>query len=238
MVEQAKQAELKKQAEAAQAEAAETAERGRPRMVCIRIGLAQLPEAIAKVHTAGKTPLIIDPSEDHRVDTFFNYGKMDSVVLNGKKMIVEKTQQKRPVADILEEARQQIVLCMKKGKMLVVSCENGAPDFASTFNDVSAGLDKENTASFPTIVFEGGGSAIREPPWPQQLFREEDLESGLALPRDGFCVAVTTRFKPENFEQFLFGNESGSGLPKPPEMYQPILICAEAGDDLSKWSGS
>merc|ERR1712070_36080 len=142
-------------------------------------------------------------------------------------MVVEKTQQKRPVPQILEEARQRIVHCMKQGKMLVLMCENAVPDFSTTLNDDSARLPKETAdgtaqASFPLVVFEGGGSAVQNEPWPQKLFRKEDLESGLAIPRDGFSVIVTTRFKPDDFEGFLLGNSYG--LPKPARTYQAIEI--------------
>ena len=44
-----------------------------------------------------------------------------------KKMVVQKTKDKRPVLDILEDARQVLVNCMKKGKILAILCENAVP---------------------------------------------------------------------------------------------------------------
>ena len=50
-----------------------------------------------------------NPNRSCQVDSFFSYGVGSTVVVcNGKKMVVEKTQQKRPVPDILEEARLQV----------------------------------------------------------------------------------------------------------------------------------
>ena len=54
------------------------------------------------------------------------------------------------------------------------------------------------------------------------MFRNDDLEAGLALPRDGFRVAVSTRFQEADFEGYLFGNKYG--LPKPTDMYQAIVV--------------
>ena len=194
-------------------------------------------------------------------------------------MSIDKTKDKRPVLEILEDARRRVVHCMKSGKRLCILLENAVPDFATTFNDESsrgetrslsdpvpilrshfpflhgthtrlgevspirklAGCEKVlvrifeyveeslRVASFPLEVFCEAGRVIAQPPWPRRLFREADLEAGLAIPRieptmgnPGFAVVVTTRFRPDEFEDYLFKNEWG--LPKPTSMYQAIII--------------
>ena len=49
----------------------------------------------------------------------------------------------------------------------------------------------------------------------------------MALPREGFGVMLTTRFKPEEFEEYFFSKSWG--LPKPKSLYQAIIIEYEAG---------
>ena len=53
------------------------------------IPLADLQAEIDAAVVAGKTPLVIDNSEDNKVDTFFMYGS--SVIIDGKKMGLDKT---------------------------------------------------------------------------------------------------------------------------------------------------
>jgi len=228
------QAEVSRQAEEArhaQEEAAEQASAGQLQANRIQVKLADISDAIEAVLAAGKTPLVIDSSEQHNVDTFLSYGKfMHCMALSGKKMVVEKTQKKRPVAEILEEARVQVVACMKQGRPLVIMCENAVPDFATTLNDESAQLPAQGQtgrpeSSFPSALFYAAGATVCQEPWPQHLFRDDDLEAGLAVPRDGFSVLVTTRFKVQDFEEYLFGNKYG--LPKPKEMYQAIEVTDE-----------
>lgn len=229
----------------------------------MRIRLETLPETIDSAFSTGLTPIIVDRSAASNVDTFLSYKGGD--ILSGKKMNVEKTKDKRPVRDILADARRRVVHCLKKGLRLCILCENSVPDFATTFNDVSANLTQDESncarrairslceqkgiddviehivkyrarkATFPTEIFERAGATITEQPWPQRLFREEDLEAGLAIPRveptmgnPGFGVLVTTRFKPQDFESYLLGSEWG--LPKPASMYQAIIV--EYEDDV------
>ena len=130
---------------------------------------------------------------------------------------------------------------MKKGKILCLLCENSVPDFATTFNDVDGRItectdrtdrterdeDGEALSSFPSVLFQDGGYAVAQGPWPRRLFRKDDLEAGIALPREGFGVLLTTRFKPEEFEEYFFSH--AWGLPKPKSMYQAIIIEYEPG---------
>merc|ERR1712094_47206 len=98
------------------------------------IKLEALVEAVESAIKAGKTPLVIDRSEAHNVDTFFSY-QGGAVILSGKKMTVEKSKDKKPVPEILENARKDLVAAMKGGKQLVICCENSVLDFATTFVD-------------------------------------------------------------------------------------------------------
>jgi len=225
----------------------------------MRIPLEALPVAIDDAFRTGLTPVIVDRSRDHNVDTFLSYKGGD--IISGKKMNVEKTKDKRPVRDILEDARRRLVHCMKQGMRLCILCENSVPDFATTFNDEAEGLTEEEAraamraiiplceqkgirdvveyivnhrarkATFPVELFQQAGLVVSRGPWPRRLFREEDLEAGLAISRvepppssgnPGFGVLITTRFKEEDFEHYLLGNEWG--LPRPTALYQAVIV--------------
>ena len=102
-------------------------------------------------------------------------------------------------------------------------------DFTQTFNDIAAAVPPDAAgnpkSAFPTERFLKGGQVITQEPWPKRIFREDDLEAGLTVPRGGFGIMLTSRFKPEEFEGYLFGNPWG--LPKPTDTYQVIQICYE-----------
>ena len=59
---------------------------------------------------------------------------------------------------------------------------------------------------FPTDVFQQGGLKLLSPPHNPRykaLFREEELESGVAVCRDGFKVVVVSALSPYDYEKLL-----------------------------------
>ena len=197
-----------------------------------KIKLTDLVETVKTAIDDNLTPLIVDPSEDHKVDTFYSYG--DAVLLDGKKMSLDQSMRKIPVPELMEEARQKLVNCLKYGKILVVACTKSVTDFATTFNDEAAegsGLDlqKRTLAYFPKEVFTRGGKGLLEQEKIDSLFRDEDTkdQAGCAVSRnpDGFFTVITSSFQFEDYEEYLFGNDWG--LPKPISQYQVILISEE-----------
>lgn len=190
----------------------------------VEVPLTGLLEAIEKALEQGKTPLIVDSSEDDKVNTYFSY--RSAVLLDGKKMGLDKTLHRKQVRDILEEARAKLVSALKYGQPLVIAMTTSVTDFATTFNDATAraehGLDDK--MYFPIEIFDNAGRSLLQQSFLDGLFREADLESGFAVSRDpqNFQVLLTTRFQREDFEDYLFGNSWG--LPKPQDKYSYIFI--------------
>ena len=195
----------------------------------IEIELTKLPDTIEQAIANGKTPLIIDRSADHKVDTFMGYG--NAIQLDAKKMGLDKSMRKIPVPDIMEEARKKLVTALKHGQTLAITMSGSVADFATVFNDESASkdhglnLEVDKKAYFPLQVFENGGKNIlSNETLLNALYTKEDKEltAGLAIPKESFHVIITSHFSPDDFEDYLFGNEWG--LPKPKENYQFIII--------------
>jgi len=151
-------------------------------------------------------------------------------MIDGKKMGLDKSMNKIPVSTIMEEARKKIVASLKLGNPIIVALTKSVTDFATTFNDVSAStaatdpLDLSKGSFIPIELFQLGGKKLLEEDMMKSLFREDELEQGMALCRspDTFHVVVTSQFQPEDFEEYLFSNDYG--LPKPKEQYQFIVV--------------
>ena len=191
------------------------------------IKLTSLLTACEAAITNGKTPLVIDNSDDNKVDTFFSY--QSATILDGKKMGLDKSMRKVPVHDIMDETRKKIVFAIKQGQPLIIALTKSVTDFATTFTDEACkDLDfKDGTQAFiPSLLLEKAGKGILQQEYLERLFRTEDRSdtAGLAISKnpDGFHVIITSQFSIEDFEEYLFGNEWG--LPKPKDMYQFIAI--------------
>ena len=197
------------------------------------IPLTELTNACEAAIRQGKTPLVVDDSEDSKVDTFFSY--QSSIIFDGKKMGLDKSMRKVPVGDIMEENRKKLVGAIQYGYPVVIALTKSVTDFATTFSD-EACLKAEDQQGlvfkdgqqsyFPIEIFKNAGKGLLTEESMNRLFREEDKKDtcGLAMCRspDTFHVIVTTNFSPEDFEEYLFENEWG--LPKPIEQYQFIVV--------------
>ena len=197
----------------------------------VYIPLTDLLTAIEQSVANGKTPLIVDRSADNKVDTFFSY--RSAVVLDGKKMGLDKSINKIPVEEILESARKKLVNALKYGYPFVIALQQSVTDFATTFTDEACpDLPSNVEHYFPRLVFERGGKGLLSDESLNSLFREEDKEGGVAFCRDAsnFHVVITTRFSPDDFAGYLFDNEWG--LPKPQSNYQFIIIQYDENEPL------
>jgi hypothetical protein len=187
----------------------------------IRIHLTELVLACEMAVLMGKTPLVVDSSEDDKVNTFFTYRSV--VMLDGKKMGLDKSMRNIPVPTIMEEARVKLVAALKFGYPFVIAMTKSVTDFATLWNDESANSDPDKPC-LPKCMLVNAGRELLEQEWLDKLFRPEEKEGNFAFSRspDTFCVILTTQFQEEDFEEYLFDNDWG--LPKPKENYQFIVI--------------
>ena len=72
-----------------------------------RFRLRRLKHEIADAIAAGLTPLVLDPSADHVVDTFFSY-HADAIVLDAKRMSLDVAIRNTPELAALDAARKRV----------------------------------------------------------------------------------------------------------------------------------
>jgi len=136
------------------------------------------------VVAAGKTPLVIDRSAHDSVNTFFSY--RSAIMIDGKKMGLDKSMKKIPVPTIMEDARKKLVSAIKYGYPIVIAMTTSITDFATTFNDTVAsteyGLDTSNGQMFlPSELLQQGGKLLITDRFLNGLFRDEEKEGIFAV---------------------------------------------------------
>ena len=182
-----------------------------------RFRLRRLKHEIRAAIAEGLTPLVLDASDDHVVDTFFSYSA-DAIVLDAKKMSLDATLRKQPDRAALDAARKRVVLAMKNGSQLVVATQQAAVDFVGRFSapdllpiELFAAAGK----GFVNVPEDGDGGVwgLLDRPRTSALFRPADTvdTAGLAVCRRDFALVVTSRFSAESADHFLF--REGYGLP-------------------------
>jgi hypothetical protein len=87
--------------------------------------------ALERARAAGKTPLLVDNSEDRVIDTYYSY--QPAQILEAKKLVVEERQGTARAA-LLERARVQLVKALKLGQIVYVRMSNTACDFCSKYS--------------------------------------------------------------------------------------------------------
>ena len=136
-------------------------------------------------------------------------------MLDAKHLSVEKSINKKPMLEVMEEARGKLVAALKLGTRLVVFCNDGCPDFAQSLTDESDDskeiVEGGSKAFFPLEVFKCAGKGlVKDPAWADKLFREGEADDEMckgitpadrvSSAGDGFEVVVVTRFHPDIME--------------------------------------
>lgn len=138
--------------------------------------LIDLESSLEKAFRTGRTPLILDTSNDDQVCTFYSY-QVNAIILETKGMILSR----QPLLKCMEAARNCLVNAMKFGKLLVIRLGTSSPDFRGKFNDenlkeVDITLRDSLLSYFPIEVFLSGGLQLHDEFWVRKLFREEDMK--------------------------------------------------------------
>jgi hypothetical protein len=143
----------------------------------IRTPLMEFEKPLEDVFSADITPIIIDPSDDNKILTYYSYQHTE--ILECKKLISDYLIKKVPLEECLDYCRRLLVNSMKHGKTLIINLGNTAADFIHTFNDESLWTKNPSQRGlhyFPLDVFSQGGRLMRENDWPMKLFRETDMQ--------------------------------------------------------------
>ena len=87
----------------------------------VKCPLTGIQQAVDSSRAAGLTPLIVDRSEAHLLDTFHSY-KADSV-LDAKMVGLEVAKKNKTVAEGQRDLRKKLAYAMSKGQDMVISCQ-------------------------------------------------------------------------------------------------------------------
>ena len=88
-------------------------------------------QAMYRARRAGRTPLLVDHSPQHVVDSFYSY--KDTEFLEGKQLFMEERGgTSRP--ELMERARKQLVNAMRHGLTLYIRLANSACDFVGRYS--------------------------------------------------------------------------------------------------------
>lgn len=172
-----------------------------------RFKLTEVKSAVAAAIAEGLTPLILDKSDDHKVDTFFNYTG-DYKLCDCKAMALSHTTgEKKPVEDCLEDMRTHLIPCMKppgNGVIAVLAMGQAAVDFVGKFN---------GDTTVPLALFDKGGKTMTgiDNALSKPMFRDEDTkdQAGMASCGEEFGVVVSSYFSSEDIDDFLFKGDYG-----------------------------
>ena len=172
--------------------------------------------AIHRAHQLGKTPLLIDTSEDGVVDIYYTYA--GALVVEAKRMVVEVATGRATVEQTLEACRVQCVNAMRYGQTLYVRLLDSACDFCGTFHSATQfplALFDRRTVGTLIEYREGSAQNLWGSSHPLgALLREEDLSEGVFQPRfshtpgadgtlAGFECVVCTRLAPDECAALL-----------------------------------
>jgi hypothetical protein len=177
----------------------------------VRAPLIRLEETLDKCFRTGRTPIILDNSEDRKVLTFYSY--QHTSIIDCTKLVTDHLVRKIPLKECLEYCRRLLVNAMKHGKLLIIDLGNSAPDFLSIFNDDNLRtvkkkareqgvgerqpktLEHEDIAYFPLdVLFEGGKQIREDTEVIKRLFREEDM-----APHKNFAIC---RYRVNSYSVF------------------------------------
>jgi hypothetical protein len=204
------------------AEVAAAAEEGGP----ITIPLTALKETYTAAIAKGLTPLIVDPSKEHVVDTFFSYS---AIMVDVKQLSLNVSMKKATKEESLEKARKSFVTAMQTGQTMVISMQQGSPSFQDWFNTPTEWpIEAIATKGGKPLTLKPEGNKEYGEGIPKAVMRDEDTlkYSGFAVVQEKFEVIFTTWFGVDDYEEFLFGDKMGlSKLSK--DLFQVIIIKEE-----------
>jgi hypothetical protein len=160
------------------------------------VDIVDLPDEIDRiVNELKETPLIIDTSADQVVRTFFSYkGHLEDVSILTIPFAKSGVKQK----DVVERCRKRLVGALKSGQTFALYLGSVTNEHA----DWKTKLCKKD--SFPSETFREAGAALSSKKDKFKLiYKEDELEHGEAICRDGFRTIVITSLDPYSYEESL-----------------------------------
>ena len=190
--------------------------------------------ALERARAAGKTPLLVDNSEDRLIDTYYSY--QPAQVLDAKKLVLDE--RKGVARDaLLEQSRVQLVRALRYGQALYIRLSNAACDFCNKYSSADTlPLQVFDAPAVEALNAEYGAEIGRHADaadeaaehvganlWGAQgspfatVLREADTDKGVFVPRRGFEVVLCTHLGARDFDELLAGK-------LPMTKLQPIAV--------------
>lgn len=98
------------------------------RMPWLSKGETGITAAIKRAQSLGKTPLLVDNTDDKTVDSFYAK-KPNTVLLEATLMLADEKKQVRTHAKVMKDARELLVEAMKDGKTFYVRLKGEVTEF-------------------------------------------------------------------------------------------------------------
>jgi hypothetical protein len=158
---------------------------------------AGLPAEVERIQAAGETVLVLDTSEEQVAKTFYSY---KAVFEDVSSLTIPFAKGGAKRGDLMERCRKALVGAMKAGTTFALYL--GATTWEHA--DFKKKLCKKDV--FPLDTFTDSGRKLLRPalnPKYKLIFREEDLEEGQAVVRDGFNVVIISSLDPHVYEEAL-----------------------------------
>jgi hypothetical protein len=160
------------------------------------VEIADLPQEVERIiRDLKKTPLLIDVSEGHVVRTFYTY---KAQVEDISPMTVPFGKSGVKKEEFMERCRRKLVGAMKSGQYFVLYMGGVNIEHA----DLKTKLCKKEV--FPKDVFiKSGANLVDDADKRKLIYREEDLEEGETVVREGFHTIVVSSLSPFDFRHKL-----------------------------------
>ena len=153
---------------------------------------ATLIATIDDIISSGETPLILDPHNEQAVRTFFQYkGRLADI----SSITVPFAKSGMKLTDHAERCRATLVGAVKSGSTFALYLGDLTQEHAELKNIKFFKRDV-----FPLELFQNGGLKLLDTyqgkPRFESVFREEDLEQGQAIAREGYRAVIITALSP------------------------------------------
>lgn len=164
-----------------------------------RVVLTDLVAELDKCVDEKLTPLLVDNSDDRKVERFFEYhGKLVDFTGLGLPINEQRKRKIKPKAE-MEKLRVAAVAAIKAGSTLVLNLGNIGD------NVNFKALCKRDV--FPIEMFSEAGKRILTPSFPEprcaKMFRDEDKEASGVTFRDTFRLVLITALTPAEVQSSL-----------------------------------
>lgn len=168
------------------------------------VPLIDLVAAMEEAFTKGKTPLLIDSTEGHKVEMFFTYG--GAFVIDCKRMIQDQARGV-DVQSLLSQTRDSFAdaNCFKSGQVVVFRLSNTACDIKGTFsNELFPALKLLDAKEVAKVLGAGQAHNFNESPFHCMCASDDQrLELASRGVNEKFRVMAITHFLEEEYADLL-----------------------------------